>query len=389
MIPLLPGLGIDPGEVTETELVRVRLPLVRPHRAAHGTEAERDVVLVRVTLADGVVGWGECSALSRPTYTAEHTAGAWLVLAQELLPAVVAGRTAAVVGHPLAKAAVEAAITDALLRRAGRSLVETFAAAMAREGDGPGPAPVQAVPVTVVVGRGESVDDVVGAVARARSAGAALVKCKVTPDPADLAAVAEVRATWPDLALAVDWNQSADVAALAALADLDLAYVEQPGPADDLVTCARLAERAGAPVALDESIDGIGTLSTAVALRSGSVLNLKPARVGGLAVALDLLAAARAAGWDVLVGGMLETGVGRAAALAVAAQPDMAFPTDLGPSKRYFERDVTAPVDVDADGRVVVPDGPGIGRTVDAGAVEAFTVERATFAASHPGLTDR
>lgn len=59
----------------EVELVRVRLPLRTPLRAADGTESVRDLVLVRVILGDGTSGWGECSALARPTYTAEHTAG--------------------------------------------------------------------------------------------------------------------------------------------------------------------------------------------------------------------------------------------------------------------------------------------------------------------------
>ena len=57
-------------------LRRVRLPLVVPLRSAHGVEAVRDLVVVEVVAADGTSGWGECSALSRPTYTAEHVAGA-------------------------------------------------------------------------------------------------------------------------------------------------------------------------------------------------------------------------------------------------------------------------------------------------------------------------
>jgi O-succinylbenzoate synthase len=383
VIRLLPGLGLDSSDVVEAELVRIRVPLIHEHRAAHGSEAMRDVVLVRIALADGAEGWGECSALSRPTYTAEHSAGSWLVLSQELLPALLDGRRTDVVGHPMAKAGVEVAVTDALLRRAGRSLADVFAA---------GSPLVRALPATAVVGIGDSVEEVVAAVQRARAAGAAMVKCKVTPDAVDLAAVAEVRATWPDLALAVDWNQSATDDAFLTLAGLDLVYAEQPGPADDLVACARfsrLAREAGVAIALDESIDGPGSLLAAAALQAGTLANLKPARVGGLAATAATMVAACDVGWPVFVGGMLETGVGRAAALAVAAHPAMAFPTDLGPSARYFERDVTAPIDADADGRVVVPDGPGIGRTVDPDMLHACTVERVTFAPDRAPSADR
>ena len=106
------------------DLHRVRLPLVTPLVSAHGTETERDVVLVRVELDSGEVGWGECSTLARPTYTSEYTAGAWVTLRDELAPALLAGRRSDVVGHPMAAAGVATAQADADLRRVDRSLAD-------------------------------------------------------------------------------------------------------------------------------------------------------------------------------------------------------------------------------------------------------------------------
>lgn len=366
-----PDLSAAPVEV---ELVRVKLALVRPHRAAHGVEAVRDLVLVRVVLTDGTVGWGECSALGRPTYSAEHTAGAWMVLRDELVPALLAGRPSRVIGHPMAVAALVAAEADAHLRRSGRNLADELAAL--HRGASTTARPTAAVPTTAVVSRGDHVDDLLALVAERIGEGAAMVKVKVTPDNADIDAVSAVRATWPDLALAVDANGTAHTDLMARLEPLGLAYVEQPAPADALVASAAFLQRSDTPVALDESVTSRGSLDAAVALRAGSVLNVKPARVGGLDVATNLVAAATNAGWGVFVGGMLETGIGRAAAAAVAALPGCTLPTDLGPSHRYFEADVCEPLVLDNQGRFVIPLGPGIGRIPDPGRLAAAAVDR-------------
>ena len=364
----------DPdAELIEAELIRVRMPLVRPHHAAHGRETVRDLVLVRVVLADGTEGWGECSALARPTYTGEHTAGAWAVLRDELVPARLAGRSSPVVGHPMASSALLVAEADAHLRRASRSLAGALAS---RHGE----VARTHLDVAAVVSRADTVDDRLRMVAEHLEEGVALVKLKTTPRRLDLEAVAAVRAAWPTLALAVDFNGTADLDSLVALAPLGLTYVEQPAGADALVESAYFATRTDLPIALDESITGVGTFASAVALGAGSIVNVKPGRVGGPFVAAHLVDDAVNAGLAAFVGGMLETGVGRAAAAAVAALPGATLPTDLGPSARYLDPDLTEPVVVDGDGRLVVPDGPGIGRVPDPDAVAAVAIDRVLLA---------
>ena len=347
-----------------TDLFRVQMPLRHPLRSAHGIEAVRDVILVRVLGDDGVAGWGECSALTRPTYTSEYTDAAWAVLRDHLL----AGHD--VVGHPMATAALRGAEQDAALRRQGRSLVDRVASRLGR--------PAGAVDRTAVIGRHRDVADLLAEVANRVAAGAALAKLKVTPDPADLAAVREVRATWPELAMAVDGNGTLDARSVTILDGLALAYIEQPAPADDLVASARLARRCDTPLALDESVTSAAALETAAALGAASVVNIKPARLGGVAAAIDTIAAATDVGWGVFVGGMLETGVGRAVALAVAAAPCCTWPTDLGPSDHYFARDVTEPIGLDGHGRVMVPQGPGIGVTPIDAVLAEVTIDRLT-----------
>ncbi|MEZ5205197.1 MAG: enolase C-terminal domain-like protein [Acidimicrobiales bacterium] len=356
-------------------LHRVRYPLRTPHAAAHGVEVERDLILVEVEFADGVIGWGECSALARPTYTSEHTAGAWFVLRDELAPAAVEGRSFDVVGHPMALAAMRGAMLDASGRRRGQNLAGHFAA---RAGF---PEPRAAVERCAVVGRRDVLDDLVAEVGELLEGRVDAVKLKVTPQPADLAAVAGVRTAWPDLRLAVDFNGTATSEAARAVARHGLAYIEQPAPAGDLLGSAQIAAEVDCPVALDESIATVEGLHLAERVGAGRIVNVKPARCGGLEEAIAMLVAARDLGWSAFVGGMVESGVGRAAALCVAAQALPSLPTDLGPSLAYVDVDLTDAIELDELGRVVVPDGPGIGRVPIADRLGAATVDRAEIPA--------
>ena len=351
------------------ELVRARLPLVRPFVAAHGTEHERDVVLVRV-LAGGHEGWGECGALARPTYTGEYTDGAWAVLRDELAPAAVAGRDAGVVGHPMATGALRNAIDDARLRARGENLAASLGATRER------------VPCGVVAGVADSVDALLEEVAGLVATGYVRVKLKVRPGW-DVEPAAAVRSAWPELALAVDANGSYAGRAddVAALERFGLEYVEQPLAADDLVGSAALADRVGVPIALDESVTSAGLAAAALRLGACSVVSIKAARVGGVDEAVAVHDAVRDAGARAFVGGMVETGVGKAAALAVAALPACGLAGDVAASSRWFDDDLTEPFEVAPDGTMAVPSGPGLGvaprpERLEAAAVDRWSIER-------------
>lgn len=359
------------------ELRRVRLATVAPFRASHGTTGDRELIVVRVTDPDGRVGWSECSALARPGYTAEYLAGCWLVLTEVLVPMVLADPTNAVVamgqvvGHPMAKSALVSALIDLDLRTRGRSLTSALA-------DG---APVRSrVPSNAVIGLHDDLDGLVSTVAAALEAGHATVKLKIDPDH-DAPSVRAVRKVWPDLGIAVDANGSyanAD-AALEALrvvvdaADGRLDYVEQPLPADDLVGSAVLARQLGVPIALDESVGSIGEACTALAIGALGALNVKPARVGGPLAAMAVAQVVASEGHAIFCGGMLESGIGRAASLAFAAQSVCTGPTDLGPSARYHLTDLTPPFELEA-GCLTVPEGLGIGVEPDPTTLDDCTV---------------
>lgn len=353
-----------PTPIAACELVQVSLPLTRPLRSSHGEETDRSVVLVRVVDGDGVEGWGECSALARPTYTHEYSDGAWRVLRDELVPAKLAGELPAVTTHPMAAAAVADACLDLELRRAGVAVVDALG--------------VERRPLerTAVVGRTPA-GGLTDAVAERIESGAAAVKLKVGPGDA-ASSLEQVRSRWPSAVVAADANGSLDEAAARAVGwdDLGVAYLEQPFRAGDLLASARLARSMETPVALDESAVDSDVLALAVTVGACSVVNVKPARVGGVESALAMVD--RLGTWGIawFVGGMLETGVGRSAALAVASLRGTTLPTDLGPSSAYFADDITEPVEVDASGRVVVPEAVGLCLHPRPGRLEEVAVRR-------------
>jgi o-succinylbenzoate synthase len=144
---------------------------------------------------------------------------------------------------------------------------------------------------------------------------------------------------------------------------------------------ARLQARLATPICLDESIRSAADAVAAIELGACRVINIKPGRVGGLEESRRVHDVARAAGVPVWIGGMLETGVGRAANLALAALPGVTMPGDTSASERYFDRDLTEPFVLGPDGTMAVPSGPGIGVVPLGDRLEATSVRRATVRA--------
>ena len=182
--------------------------------------------------------------------------------------------------------------------------------------------------------------------------------------------------------LQVDANAAytlADAAHLARLDPYGLALIEQPLAEDDLSGHARLAEHITTPICLDESITSVRSARTAIEMGACRIINIKPGRVGGYLEAVRIHDVCVDAGVDVWCGGMLETGIGRAANLALAALPGFTLPGDLSASRRYFHRDVTDAFELD-HGHLRVPTGPGIGVAPLPDALAEFTESTHTIA---------
>lgn len=322
------------------------------------------LVEMEFATADGstVTGWGENVALDRPFYSAEHLDGAAAVIERWLVPGLAgiddlrAERVSAllhhVVGNPMAKASVEMAVLDAQLKVADMSYHEYLGATRTN------------IPSGVSVGIQDSVDDTVRVVGSYIDEGYARIKLKIRPG-ADLDHIAAVRREFgDDLLFQVDANAAytlADAPHLARMDEYGLLLIEQPLGEADLRQHAELRDRLSTPICLDESIVSAESAADAIVLGAVDIINIKPGRVGGYLEARKIHDLAQAHGIAVWCGGMLETGLGRAANAALASLSGFTLPGDISGSDRFFSEDITRSTISMRDGTVDVPTGPGMG----------------------------
>ncbi|NRQ38285.1 o-succinylbenzoate synthase [Nonomuraea sp. NN258] len=346
--------------ITGVELRRVQMPLTAPFRTSFGVAHHRDILLVRVVTPEAE-GWGECVAMESPMYSDEYTDGAAEVLRRFLVPMLaavpdldanrVAPALSGVKGHRMAKAALETAVLDAELRAAGTSFGRHLGAVRDR------------VRCGVSIGITDSVGRLLEEVAGYLDEGYVRIKLKIQPGW-DVEPVAAVRERFGDrVPLQVDANAAytlADAQALARLDAFGLELIEQPLAAGDLHQHAVLARRLSTPICLDESIESAADAAHALSIGACSIVNIKPGRVGGYLEARRIHDLCLANGVAVWCGGMLETGLGRAANVALAALPGFTLPGDTSASRRYYAADLTEPFEL-SEGTLAVPRGPGLG----------------------------
>jgi o-succinylbenzoate synthase len=378
------------------ELVRVDIPFRHDIGTAAGVHRTRALLYVRV-VADGEEGWGECAALAGGTTVDPplvEIEGVAAERAAQRLDRAAAARhgqlpAAAEVpqlfgGAPVDRmlaAAFEMAVSDAELRAEGRSLAEAL-------GTGAG---FEALPVGAVAGIPPDRD--LGALLRkvgaAVAAGAARLRLKIEPGW-DIEPVRALRSVHPTLTLQVDANGSYraepdDIATLGRLADFGVLCVEQPLPPSDLIALAQLAQKLPLPVCLDESLSSPRRVLDALRNGACAMACLKPGRLGGLRATRAAHAACAAAGVPVFVGGFFETGLGRAANLALAArlgQDAVGLVNDVGAPSEYLTLDPCGYPGVH-DGWVRVPRAPGVGRPPDAAVLARLDARRRWFPATY------
>ena len=359
-------------KLTEVELRVIELPLVRPFRTSFGTQSSRQVLMVKVTNENGTIGWAECVAMSEPLYSPEYTHACIDLIKRFLIPALnsagdfkaeeVATILKPFLGGQMAKASLETAILDAQLCDQKMSLAKYLGATKNK------------VECGVSVGIANNLESLAEEVKSYVDAGYRRIKLKIEPGW-DINAVKSIRQIYPEIPLQVDANQAYtrdDGKHLAQLDDFNLLLIEQPLDEHDILGHALLAKEVKTPICLDESIISLQSAQDALALKATTVINIKPGRVGGYLESVkihDLCVEKRVPVW---CGGMLETGIGRAANLALAALPGFTLPGDTSASARYFKQDVTTPFVMD-DGYLTVPTGDGIGVTPDLDFLDSIT----------------
>jgi O-succinylbenzoate synthase len=363
----------NPMKIDSITLHHISMPLVAPFETSFGREINRECVLITLQ-AEGLTGYGECVATRDPGYNYETTGTAWHILKDFVAPLILGKdvrdaedfqkRVERIRGHQLAKAGVEMALWDLIGKRENKSLRELFGGTRDR------------VEVGVSIGIQESASALVRTVASYLEQGYSRVKIKIKPGR-EVAETSAVRNAYPELRLQVDANSAYTLETahvLKAIDDLELLLIEQPLFEDDIWDHRKLQAEFKTPICLDESVVTPRHARYALEMEACRIINIKPARVGGLSQGLAIHEYCQQRNVPVWCGGMLETGVGRASNLAIASLPGFILPGDISASDRYYGRDITHERFVlNVDSTIDVPNGPGLGVTIDKSALKEFS----------------
>ena len=353
----------------EIKLHIVALPLVELLKTSFGAEPYKTAIVIEAIGEDGLTGWGETALKTKPSYGAETVLTALHVTRDFLIPKLL-GQTlrspteipallGAVRGNQHARAGVEAAIWDLLAKANDLRLADYLAAHLPA-----GNAPRESAHVGVSIGIQDTLDEQLALIQKRLDEGYGRIKLKIAPGW-DLELVRAVRARFPDISLMLDANSAyelEDAGRLQALDQFGLLMIEQPLAYDDIYEHSQLQPQLKTPICLDESITSAHDWRIALCLGAGRILNLKPTRVGGYSESLKIYRLCQETATPLWIGGMLETGIGRAANLSFAALPAVNLPSDISATNRYFDPDITEPpFELEAGSRIPLPDGPGIG----------------------------
>jgi O-succinylbenzoate synthase len=344
-----------------------------------GSIDTRDCILIELS-ADGITGFGECAADRDPGYNYETVETAWHILKDFIIPTLrnedithpgaYYDLITGIRGHNMAKAGLEMALWDVYGKQQDQSLKRLLGG----ERDH--------VPVGVSIGIKSSPEVLLDEVSRYLVKGYQRIKLKIKPGR-DEAETTLIRKSYSDLALQVDANSAYTLEtaqSLIPLDDLDLLLIEQPLAEDDLWDHSHLQSQFKTPICLDESIHSLRHTRQAIEMKASRVINIKAGRVGGLHPAVSIHDYCNDHNIPVWCGGMLETGVGRAANLALASLPNFTLPGDISASERYYHEDITNELfTLNEDSTINVPDLPGLGVSINQDALTRATLRKETF----------
>ena len=355
------------------EIRILRMPLKGIFQTSAWEEKDREFILIGYHRF-GITGYGEVVASRAPYYSPETVRSAYWVLVEHLIPllgddlepADFITKAKKIRGNRMAKAGIELALYDHKARMEGKPLFELYGGIGGE------------IEVGVSVGIKKNPRELINTIRFYLDQGYHRIKVKIRKGW-DLDVLKRLRSEFPRLRLWADANGSydkTDIQYLKKIDDFGLELLEQPFRPDDLLSHAQLRNLIRTRICLDESIRSVEELRTGLVLGALDILNLKVGRIGGITESLKILKECEKRNLLVWLGGMLESGIGRAHNLHLASNPILSLPPDLSASDRYYEADLIYPPFMLKDGKIRVPEAPGIGVVVREELINRYTIHR-------------
>ena len=352
-------------KIEKATLYLLRMNLRHPFRTSFGETKERDMLFISLE-SEGHKGWGECVSEVGPWYSSETITSCIHIISDYLAPWIKKEEIEhptdfksicrSIKGNQMAKACVEDSIWDLYGRLINKPLQNLIGGSK------------KTIPSGISLGIQQNLDVLLEKIESAVERGYQRIKIKIEPGW-DIEIVKAIRDQHPDLPLMVDANNAyrlQDKELFVNLDRYDLMMIEQPLQYYDIIDHASLQKEISTPICLDESIKSVDDARVAIEIDATRIINVKPARVGGITETLLIHELAKETGIPLWCGGMLETGVGRAKNVAVASLNTFTLPNDLSESSRYYTEFIVDPAfELNSDGTLTVPvKSSGIGVTV-------------------------
>ena len=356
------------------ELFHIKMPLNFSFKTSQTTVKHRETIIIKAADELGNTGYGEVVAFNEPFYTNETLTDSRNVLMNEYTPKLIYKDVRHPfdihkwfdLSYPMALAGLENALADLYARRHKQSIMDV---AFNEETN-------DEICAGIALGD-QDVSDLKKQIDHNLKEGYTRFKIKIKPEDGFIK-LKSVRKDYPDILLLADANKSYKIDQIEELTKFDglnLLCLEEPLDSSDFQAYQKLQKKIQTPVCLDESIQTVDNLKTAIGLEALKAVNIKVGRVGGLYYVKQMIELCRKNNIKYWIGSMLESGVSKMLHVHLASLKDTYIPGDLSSSKRYFEKDIIKPEITAENGIIKVPKGFGLGVEIDKNALESYTVD--------------
>ncbi len=346
-----------------------------------GKAPVRSTVVIKITDDHGNIGWGQ--SVPSPTWSYETIESVRTTIDRHLglalvglnpfdEPAIEAMLKGTIAdsfstGQPICKAGIDLALFDLT----GRILNQSAAKRWSRKCEG-------SITLSWTIDT-RSVEEVGELVSLATERGFHHFNIKVTGDAGfDVELCREIRRLAPDAFAWVDANCGYDVetAKVVApkMAELNIAALEQPFPANRLSWFRELRQQGALPVLMDEPIVSVVDLEEFHRLGLLDGVAMKLSRCGGLTEARRILEFMEENGLLFFASGLTDPDLSLAASLSLYSAFGLKRPAALNGPQFLSETILTNPIAIAGD-QATVPIGFGLGVEVDLGRMAELSID--------------
>lgn len=360
--------------IKSIEIFQIRMPLNFTFKTSKTSFNQRETIVIKAVDELGNIGYGEVVAFNEPFYSNEVLIDSKRELINSYIPRLFnkeikhpfelhkwIGLT-----YPMAISGLENTLLDLFARRHQKSIMDIVFTEATDD----------SIAAGIVLGDLD-ISSLLRQIDYYLKEGYTRFKIKIKPKDG-FSKLKSIRERYPDIKLLADANRSYElhqINELKKLDQLDLLCVEEPLALMDLFAYQKLQEEMKVPICLDESIQTVGDLKTAIQFKACKVVNIKVGRVGGMYYVKQMIELCRENNIFYWIGSMVESGISKILHVHLASLKDTYIPGDLAPSRRYFQKDIIEPEIIAKNGMIKVPKGYGLGVEIDEKFLSAYTVD--------------